>query len=559
MRKIIVRKDGTLTLCSFTPDKVSQLDQDVSTALATIREWKNSFAPINRIPLDVLSLIPTHLSSQKDRFRATSVCHHWRRTFIQHAALWSQLDLSKGEVCVKALLERAGGSPLDITSYNPPPTGVITLLSPHTKQIRSLNFVNNRLEDIQQFAEPDCGPLPLLRTLVIDDIIYNRSDATIPPSLINAVNLQEFRWRSMSPPFFNHFVFPNLTSFDLSVPRVELHASQLLDFLNASPTLQVVRVRIFGKISLDGVPRKKLVVLPNVESLCLVVSGGEPGYDLATHISCPVVKRTSLTYGGNANDPALHNTFPPASWNAIVRQYTRSPIEEVTLVIDTTERNILIFHLVFQSPDETIIRLCFEASRNDHTWNKNTTDLPHEIYYKLFSQASRAIRGLPQLANVKRLHIRHVPPVSGCIRVTPIANEVGRIFKFLPGPLEILTLHHCEMQPYFTPSVVFPPIEELTILHPFYALPGSPSDTFEAAMVGLAESQYALGVPFGHVTVRMDNPPAGMAEGLRPWVGARDCYNERCGAKHYTQRCAGDYSYSCAETCMCTPIIPRLA
>ena len=463
---------------------------------------------------------------------------------------------------MKALLERAGGSPLDITSYNSPPTGVITLLSPHTKQIRSLHLLYNRLADIQRFAELDCGPLPLLRTLVINDIKHDGSGAIVPPSLLlfsNAVNLREFRWRSVGPPSFNnHFVFPNLTSFDLSMARVEFHASRLLDFLKASPTLQVVRVRIFGKILLDGVPREKPVVLPNVESLCLVVSDGEPGYNLVTHISCPVVKRTSLTYGGNADDPALHNTFPPASWNTIVRQYTRNPIEEVTLVIDTTEGNILTFRLILQSPDETIIRLCFEAARDNQTWNKHRTNFPHEIYYKLFSQASRAIRGLPQLANVKRLHIRHVPPVSDYIRITPIANEVGRIFKSLPGPLEILTLHHCEMQPYFSPSVVFPPVEELAILHPFYPSPLSPCKNFEAAMVGIAESQYSLGVPFGHVTVRMDNPPAGMAEGLRPWVGAGDCYNERCGANRYTRRCAGDYSYSCANTCMCTPIIPRL-
>ena len=49
---------------SFTPDEISQLDRDTSTALSIIREWRNSFAAVNRVPLDVLSLIPAHLPSQ---------------------------------------------------------------------------------------------------------------------------------------------------------------------------------------------------------------------------------------------------------------------------------------------------------------------------------------------------------------------------------------------------------------------------------------------------------------------------------------------------------------
>lgn len=78
----------------FTLDAVSQLDRDTSTASVTIREWRNSFAPINRVPLEVLSLIPTYLSCEEDLFCATSVCRYWRKTFILHAALWSQVDLT---------------------------------------------------------------------------------------------------------------------------------------------------------------------------------------------------------------------------------------------------------------------------------------------------------------------------------------------------------------------------------------------------------------------------------------------------------------------------------
>jgi hypothetical protein len=146
LRTIILdRKRRADLLNSFTFDNVSQLDQDISTVLADIREWRNSFVRINRTPLDILSLIPTQLVSQKDRFRATFVCRHWRRTFIQQGPLWSQLFLTKGEVYVKTLLERAKGSALDITANHNDSVGA-TKLTLHTQQIRRIYFAIQPLE-----------------------------------------------------------------------------------------------------------------------------------------------------------------------------------------------------------------------------------------------------------------------------------------------------------------------------------------------------------------------------------------------------------------------------
>ena len=117
---------------SFTFDDISQLDRDISTALATRCEWRSSFIHINHIPLDVLSLIPTHLYLQRDCFHTSFVCCHWRGTFLQHAILWSQLYLRKGEAYMRTLLERVKGSALDIITSSTTPPSAITLLFPHT-------------------------------------------------------------------------------------------------------------------------------------------------------------------------------------------------------------------------------------------------------------------------------------------------------------------------------------------------------------------------------------------------------------------------------------------
>ena len=137
----------------------------------------------------------------------------------------------------------------------------------------------------------------------------------------------------------SHFVFPNLTSFKLSVAILEeewFRGSQLLDFLEASPMLRAVRMKIITPISLEDIPQEKVVILHHVENFRLFTS--DDGYKLATHISCPSAKRTSLTRTHGEEyffDPPLEKLPASASLNAIIRQYTSSPIEEVTLETKT--------------------------------------------------------------------------------------------------------------------------------------------------------------------------------------------------------------------------------
>jgi hypothetical protein len=281
------RTDSILN--SFTFHQVSQLEKDTSTALATIRESRNSFIPINRVPLDVLSLIPTHLSSQRDRLRASFVCRHWRRTFLQRAELWSQLFLSKGEAYVKTLLERAKGSALDIIVDRQTLVSTMALLSPHTEQIRDLGFSSNDWADIQDFSEANPRPLAFLRDLSVNiGTGLDIPDYPPLPLFTHLANMKAFRYHSkpFRSPSFRPFVFPNLVSFEFSTtPAHDFLAYQLLDFLDTSPMLRTVDMRIIADISLDGVPQGKVVVLPNVETFNLAVSDGEPGYKTATHIS----------------------------------------------------------------------------------------------------------------------------------------------------------------------------------------------------------------------------------------------------------------------------------
>jgi hypothetical protein len=518
---------STDSSCSVTLDQVSRLDQDTSSALATIREWRNSFAYINRIPLDILSLIPTHLPPQ-DRLRVSFVCRHWRRTFLQRAEIWSQLSLLNGEVYLKTLLERAKGSALDIIVDRGVPVRTMALLSPHTKRIKRLAFECNEWTDIQRFSEVNSGPLPLLHTLTInttmeDDLHGFDMTPPSPPLLSNAVNLKAISLYSHSEwsPFLSHFVFPNLTSLDLiAEPFDEFRASQLLDFLAASPMLRTVHIKITSDISLEGVPQERVVVLPNVEDLDLVVNDGGPGFKIVAHVSCPSARRTSLMHRTYVDDPSPEEIFPHSVlWKKIVQQHTKSPVEEVTLEIKTGD-DVIACRLGFRSTDEAVIELCFQVANED----EDKCVLPAiDMHSEVFSQATRTIRNHPQLANVKHLHICHSFRSVCSTDICHVADEVGRLFKSV-GPLDELNIYHCDLRPYLhsflsgnatEEPVVFPPIKELTISHPVY-----PDEKECTAIVELAKSQHALGMPFERVVVHEEGAFVGVGERLRPWVGS---------------------------------------
>ena len=283
--------------------------------------------------MDIFSLIPTYLPSEKDHFLASFVCRHWRRTFLQRAELWSELDLRKGEDYVKSLLERSKGSPLVIqvgrVARRKVPISTMALLSSHTSRIRALGFVHHGWADIQEFVDTNPGPFPLLDSLAFDvaeEASLVGPDVVIPPSthlFDTAVNLRVFRFHSgsgRSPPL-SHFAFPNLVEFDFRMQQwaEDFHALQLLDFLEASPMLRTVCMKVIGIIWLDGIPQERVVILPNVKDLSVAVVGCGLGYDLATHVSCPSVASMSLALEEDSEDMVYisHSCFVGCDRSAI--------------------------------------------------------------------------------------------------------------------------------------------------------------------------------------------------------------------------------------------------
>ena len=408
--------------------------------MAAIREWRNSFIPINRFPPEVLSLIPILLPREKDLIRASAVCRRWRKTFTQHALLWSKLRLTRerGDLFVKTWLDRAKSSALDIIAFGFNDVGTLALLSSRTEQFRSLSLVDNCWSDIERFAEAAARPLPILQSLRIQVTGYDPLDPEISsrplcPLFKSAVNLRNFTLCAEGLAHLDHFAFPNLTTFELlTMPEgtfaeeETFPTSQLLDFLESTPTLRTIHLKILVQSSSEAVPSGRIVLLPNVEDFR--AEEQEPGYKIAAHISCPSAKHICLARKEEPDDSRPQAAFPPSlTWRAVPRQYMAGRIDEVVLELEAFQD--VSCSISFLSSDSFTLRISYSISSVEVSSRPRLT-LQHD-YAEVFSQASKAIRTHPLLTNIRRLHVgdRHV--LLSPNRLKRVTDDVEQLFKSL--------------------------------------------------------------------------------------------------------------------------------
>ena len=378
------------------------------------------------------------------------------------------------------------------------------------------------------FSLATSGSLPLLRTLKITPGIEDEQLVMIsplsPPFFGSAVDLEEFTFDSTPFRFLNHFVFPRITTFHLMMNIVPASgASDLFEFLKASPQLQTVTIGTAYEIDPEHIPKNMVIVLPNVETFSLT-SDGKNVYDVAVHISCPRARNTSLTYlTTDLNMSPGREVFSTSvALNTIIHQYSRSPVEEATLEIKSIFSPCF---LTFRSSDTSTIRLVFRLLAITE-YEEDLTMTFSEIACEAFFQGIKAIRSHPQASHIKCLRIIYRGAAPVLHQLVVISAEVDKLFESV-GPLDKLLLDG-DLRTYLagiTESVdlwepiVFPPVKELTISHPLM----EDREGYMSRIVKLVKSQHAKGMPFERVTVQARSLPVEMEERLRPWVGIVDC------------------------------------
>ena len=203
---------------------------------------------------------------------------------------------------------------------------------------------------------------------------------------------------------------------------------------------------------LENIPQATVITLPNVETLSLHMTDGVQVYDIPGHISCPRAKRIYL--GHDIFDdyfiPGLELLPSSVSWRTTLHQFAQSPVEEVTLEIESDNHGSTVTcYLTLQSLDTTVIKLTLRISASNA--NEEELYIPfEEMSCEIFARAHRTIRDHPLLSQVKRLRVRCRTAISNPYHFPRMADEVGRLSNSV-GPLDELIVHGCDLHIYITP------------------------------------------------------------------------------------------------------------
>ena len=223
--------------------------QDAFEILLLIRSWNNSLASINRIPSEILALIPDSWDSDhKDRWsiRLTHVCRAWREIFVSRSSLWADF-YCKDEDKTQVYLERSKSSPINVSlirAHELEPRDPFLQIFPHAiGRLRSL-FISATPRSLPDLTSRLSLPAPLLEDLKIDGGCRHSPhwNPVLTPTLFNGdlsslrkLHLQSVRtklpWRDLT----------SLASFvPVSTSRGEVSAKHLLDFFESAPRLREV-------------------------------------------------------------------------------------------------------------------------------------------------------------------------------------------------------------------------------------------------------------------------------------------------------------------------------
>jgi hypothetical protein len=229
------------------------LEQDVFEILHLIRSWRNRLAPVNRIPPEILALVPDFWNDDdddddrdQDIITLTHVCRVWREVFTSRSSLWTSLNCENKDQA-HVYLERSKSLPVNLSLC---PDDDLPTCHPFFKIIpRAIGRLGSLSievmpEDLQAITAHLSHPAPLLEELSIccDSGYDAHRNPVLTPALFNGdlSSLRKLRlecvrtelpWKNMA----------NLTSFKLAhTPPDEVTVRQLLDFFEGAPRLRTV-------------------------------------------------------------------------------------------------------------------------------------------------------------------------------------------------------------------------------------------------------------------------------------------------------------------------------
>jgi len=298
---------------------------------------KNTFAPINRIPPEVFTLVPDYWEDNSDDgalIGLTHVCRGWRELFISRPSLWTRLDCTHADK-TRAYIERSKTSPLDICLGESDVAfcleEALLLAVPHFGRLGTLSVFG--CEDLPVLVKHLSCSVPLLSKLEINLACDEHS--VLPNTLFNGdlSSLRELRlvgvvttlpWRGLS----------KLTRLNLChVSGDNILLTQLLDFFESAPHLRHIRLHDSIPTS-SNAPADRVVSLPHLKDLSIIAQSVHS--ILLNHLSIPagVSLRLEFTYSGK------ESPIPFYLPNPLDRLHNLSYVTAVNLRLASEQRSV---------------------------------------------------------------------------------------------------------------------------------------------------------------------------------------------------------------------------
>ena len=293
--------------------------------LRLVRSLKNSFAPINQIPPEVLLLIPGYFNEDDDGdgdndnntdqglITLTHVCHGWRDVFTSCSSLWTRLDFTNVEK-TRTYIQRSRSSPLEICLEKGQDTSFLddafSLVIPYLRQLKSLTICAGDLPDALRHFRCQA---PLLEELsiflykdhnqILDGALFGGDLSSLRKlTLSGAITITHFPWNNMA----------NLKVLNLISWGPGYSMTRLLNFFESAPLLHMVRLKDSIPDSSDVLPQR-IIPLPHLKSF---ITADTPHSILLNHLCIPTGASLILTSNFfSGEESPLLDCLPEASSN----------------------------------------------------------------------------------------------------------------------------------------------------------------------------------------------------------------------------------------------------
>ena len=285
--------------CSF---QVAALERDALEVLRMGRFTKNSLAPVNRVPPEVLSLIPDYYDQHEkdimdqDLVALTHVCRRWRDVFTSRSALWTRFDFRNTDK-TRTFIQRSKSSLFTFyLGEEGPVDDAFALIIPHIRRLKSLTL---HTVDIQTVLPHFRCHTPFLEELdirffcgTIDDALFNGD--------LSSLRVLRLSWALTHFPWIN---LVNLRVFDWDYGYRMHETTRLLDIFESAPLLHTISLRYKMPDSSDAPPGR---ILPLHNLKVLTISTTKPTHSiLLRHLHIPIGVSLTLKSPPRPGSPLL--------------------------------------------------------------------------------------------------------------------------------------------------------------------------------------------------------------------------------------------------------------